>query len=70
MRNPARWARRRLRWVIRRRLARLRGRMRRGGGGYEDLFPDDPGFHSGVREPRRPKPTSPADAVSLDIPRD
>jgi hypothetical protein len=42
----------------------------RGGSGWENLFPDDPGFHSGVREPRRPKPMPPADAVALEIPRE
>lgn len=69
MTAPARWMRDRLRRLMRSPSARRRDRMRRGWGG-EDLFPDDPGFHSGVREPRRPKPTLPTDAVALDIPRE
>lgn len=68
---PARWVRGSLRRLLRSPAARRRDRMRRGGcRGDERLFPDDPGFHSGVREPRRPKPTPPTDAVALDIPRD
>lgn len=34
-------------------------------GGHERLYPDAPPFLGGVREPRRPKPTPPADAVAL-----
>ncbi len=67
---PARWARprlrelrRRVRWALRSRAARRRG----WDGLNERLFPDDPGL-SGVREPRRPRPTPPADAVALQQP--
>lgn len=67
---PARWARprlralrRRLRWLLRSRSARRRG----WGGSHERLFPDDPGL-SGVREPRRPRPMPPTDAVALRQP--
>lgn len=67
---PARWARprlrelrRRVRWALRSRAARRRG----WDGLNERLFPDDPGL-SGVREPRRPRPTPPADAVALRQP--
>jgi hypothetical protein len=38
-------------------------------GDHERLFPDAPPFLGGVREPRRPKPTPPADAVALREPR-
>ncbi|HEU5427781.1 MAG TPA: hypothetical protein VFU74_12955 [Actinocrinis sp.] len=67
---PARWARprlralrRRVRWALRSRAARRRG----WDGLNERLFPDDPGL-SGVREPRRPNPMPPADAVALRQP--
>jgi hypothetical protein len=70
MTAPARWVRGGgLRRLLRSPSARRWDRMSRGWGG-ERLFPDDPGFHSGVREPRRPKPTPPTDAVALDIPRE
>jgi hypothetical protein len=36
---------------------------------HERLFPDTPPFLGGVREPRRPKPTPPSDAVALKEPR-
>ena len=67
---PARWARpklsalrRRVRWLLRSRSARRRG----WDGLNERLFPDDPGL-SGVREPRRPNPMPPTDAVALRQP--
>lgn len=60
---PARWARPRLRHLLRSRSAR-----RRGWDGRERLFPDDPGLPGGVREPRRPKPMPPSDAVALQPP--
>lgn len=71
---PARWARPRLRalrrrlgWMLRR-LLRSRAARRRGWDGLnERLFPDDPGL-SGVREPRRPRPMPPTDAVALRQP--
>jgi len=55
--------------VLRRlsRLLRLRTRFP-GFGGNEYLFPDDPPFAAGVREPRRPKPSPPSDAVALQPP--
>jgi hypothetical protein len=76
---PGRWARPKLRslrrrlwrpvrWLLRSRAARRRGWD---GGwwdeGHEGLFPDDPGL-SGVREPRRPHPMPPTDAVALREP--
>lgn len=60
---PARWVRSRLRWLLRSPSARRRG----WGGGHERLFPDDPGL-SGMREPRRPRPGPPTDAVALREP--
>jgi hypothetical protein len=57
--------RRRVRWLLRSRAARRRG----WDGLNERLFPDDPGL-SGVREPRKPRPTPPADAVALRQPTD
>jgi hypothetical protein len=35
---------------------------------HERLYPDAPPFLGGVREPRRPKPTPPSDAVALKEP--
>jgi hypothetical protein len=67
---PARWARPRLRALRRqlRHLLRSRSARRRGWDGrHERLFPDDPGL-SGVREPRRPRPMPPTDAVALREP--
>lgn len=71
---PARWARpklralrRRMRCLLRSRAARRRGWSDRWDDGYEGLFPDDPGL-SGVREPRRPHPMPPTDAVALREP--
>ncbi|HEV3169495.1 MAG TPA: hypothetical protein VGZ32_04115 [Actinocrinis sp.] len=54
---------------------RLRNLFRRrrwplGDDGYERLYPDSPPFLGGVREPRRPKPTPPADSVALIEPHD
>jgi hypothetical protein len=37
---------------------------------HERLYPDAPPFLGGVREPRRPKPSPPTDAVALREPRD
>jgi hypothetical protein len=65
--SPARMARHGLRRLLRSRSARRADRMRLK---YGPLFPGDPGSPAGVREPRRPKPTLPADAVALDIPRE
>ncbi|MBS2963978.1 hypothetical protein KGA66_13055 [Actinocrinis puniceicyclus] len=64
---PARWVRTRLHHLLRSRSARRRDG---GGGRHERLFPDDPGFLGGVREPRRPNPAPPADAVALRPPTD
>lgn len=61
---PARWARPRLRRLLRSRSARRAGW---GDGRGERLFPDDPGL-GGVREPRRPRPTPPADNLALRTP--
>ena len=67
---PARWARPKLRalghtvrWLLRSPAARRHG----WDGRHERLFPDDPGL-SGVREPRRPRPMPPTDAVALRQP--
>ena len=65
--SPARLARDGVRWLLRSPSARRRERMLRR---FGPLLPGDPGFPSGVREPRRPKPTLPSDAVALDIPRE
>lgn len=70
---PARWARDRMRYLLRRRRLHLphlfRTRAARfGRGRHERLFPDDPPFLSGVREPRRPKPGPPSDAIALQSP--
>lgn len=62
MSSPAQWARGRFRWLLRSRAARQRDRMFGIGG--------DPQFPSGVREPRRPKPKPPSDAVALQVPRE
>lgn len=64
---PARWAVDGVRWLLRSPTARRMDREMRGGG---PMFPNDPGFPSGDREPRRPKPTLPAGAVALDVPRE
>ena len=64
--------RRTLRRLLRRRHMHLRLRLRRRRGwfpdGHERLYPDAPPFLGGVREPRRPKPTPPTDAVALKEP--
>jgi len=70
---PARWVRDRMRHLLRRRRLHLPHLFRKRGGGlgfgrHERLFPDDPPFLSGVREPRRPKPTPPSDAIALQSP--
>jgi hypothetical protein len=65
----ARRVRNGVRWLLRSRSARRRDRMRRRDE-WERLFPDDPGFLTGVREPRRPRPSPPSDAVALDVPKD
>jgi hypothetical protein len=65
---PGRWIGDRLHWLLRSPAARRRDQMMRMGGGHERLFPDDPPFLSGVREPRRPKPTPPSDAIALQPP--
>jgi hypothetical protein len=74
---PARWVRDRMRHLLRRRRLHLRlpRLFRRRGAGpgfgfgrHERLFPDDPPFLSGVREPRRPKPGPPSDAIALQLP--
>jgi hypothetical protein len=36
--------------------------------GHERSFPDAPPFFGGVREPRRPNPAPPSDAVALRLP--
>ena len=79
MTAPARWVRDRMRHLLRRRRLHLpqlpylphlfRNRAAgRGWGTHERLFPDDPPFLSGVREPRRPKPSPPHDAIALEPP--
>ena len=70
---PARWARDRMRHLLRRRRLHLPRLFRKGAsrfdwGRHERLFPDDPPFLSGVREPRRPKPGPPSDAIALQSP--
>ena len=62
MSTPTQWARHRIRRLLRSRSARLRDLMGGLGG--------DPGFPSGVREPRRPNPKPPSDAVALQVPRE
>lgn len=51
---------------------RLRLRLSRGWlpgpDDHERLYPDAPPFLGGVREPRRPNPTPPTDAVALKEP--
>lgn len=64
---PARWVESRIGAWSRRRMLRGHARFMRMGGG-EGLFPDDPPFLSGVREPRRPSPVPPSDAVALEPP--
>jgi hypothetical protein len=64
---PSRWARDRVRRLFRSRAARRRERLWLSGR-HEGLFPDDPPFLSGVREPRRPKPKPPADGIALQPP--
>jgi hypothetical protein len=73
MTAPARWVRDRMRHLLRRRRLHLPHLFRnraggRGWGMHERLFPDDPPFLSGVREPRRPKPSPPHDAIALEPP--
>jgi hypothetical protein len=56
------------RFFLRRPRLRLRTLFRRRlwyPGDHERLYPDAPPFLGGVREPRRPKPTPPADSVAL-----
>lgn len=65
---PARRALHGVRRLLRSPAARRRDRMLLRPGG--PMFPNDPGFPSGDREPRRPKPTLPSDAVALDVPRE
>jgi hypothetical protein len=53
------------------RRPRLRWLRRRRGwfpDDHERLYPDAPPFFGGVREPRRPKPAPPTDAVALKEP--
>jgi hypothetical protein len=45
-------------------VLRFRRRLRRGC----DIWLEDPPADSFVREPRRPKPSSPSAAVALDLP--
>jgi hypothetical protein len=71
MTAPARWVRRRVRHLFRRRRLHMPHLLRSRStqwGTHERLFPDDPPFLSGVREPRRPKPSPPSDAVALQPP--
>jgi len=69
---PGRWIRPRLRHALRRRPLTTPLTLRRtrkiGRWLSERLRPDDPPYLSGVREPRRPKPNPPADAVALRPP--
>jgi hypothetical protein len=73
MTAPARWVRDRMRHLLRRRrlhLPHLIGRRHANLSQVwrERLFPEDPPFLSGVREPRRPKPAPPSDAIALQPP--
>ncbi|MGH6655895.1 MAG: hypothetical protein ACRDVE_11905 [Actinocrinis sp.] len=65
---PGRWVGDRMRSMRGGRMMRKQARMMRMGPGCEGLFPDDPPFLSGVREPRRPSPAPPSDAVALEPP--
>lgn len=67
-----RFRRRHPRLKLRLRLHRLLHPRRRGWfpDDHERLFPDTPPFLGGVREPRRPRPKPPTDAVALKEPRD
>lgn len=67
VKTPVRWVRHGARWLLRSASARRWDRELRGDGPY---FPNDPGFPSGDREPRRPKPTLPAASMALDVPRE
>jgi hypothetical protein len=64
---PARWVGDHVLRPLRRHARPLRFN-RSGPDGHEGLWPDNPPFLSGVREPRRPKPKPPTDAMALREP--